>query len=242
MIKIAICDDEKIYADLIAKFLIKSVNDSLIDVSVDTYTNSKELFSALKMTSFDVLFLDIDMPEISGFDISEELRRNNDYKTEIVYVSAKRDLVFKSFEYSPFYFICKTDYSNLKNEIEHVVDKLVKVFQQEKKVIIKDTANGEVIINLKDIIYIKSERHYISYHLVNRVYPYTERSTISDKENELASTDLIRPHLRYLVNMSHILQYGTTVNKITMDNGDLIPISKTFERDALNSYMIYKRS
>lgn len=241
MIKIAICDDEKIYADLIAKFLMKSVNDSFIDVTVDTYTNPKELSSILKKTAFDVLFLDIDMPDISGFDISEELRRRYDNKTLIIYISAKRDLVFQSFEYSPFYFICKTDYTNLKNEIEHVADKLIKAFQQERKVIIKDTANGEVVINLKDILYIKSERHYISYQLINRVEPYTERSTIADKINELASPELIRPHLRYLVNMSHIRQYGTSTNKIIMDNGESVPISRSFAKSALNSYMIYKR-
>lgn len=106
MIKVAFCDDEtKILEDLSVK--IKKEFEK-INCEIDLYTteNSIRLLEYLKSCPVDILFLDIDMPTISGMDIAEALL-NSKIKTLLVFVTGQDALVYKSFKYHPFGFIRK---------------------------------------------------------------------------------------------------------------------------------------
>lgn len=121
MIKVAFCDDEaKILEDFSVK--IKSEFEKL-SCEIDLYTtkNSIELLEYLKNYTVDILFLDIDMPTISGMEIAQTLL-NSEIKTLLVFVTGQDALVYKSFKYHPFGFIRKTYFDE---EISGVVKSLV---------------------------------------------------------------------------------------------------------------------
>lgn len=240
MIRIAICDNEKIYIDLIFNHLHKLLNTKAIDNLIAKYRNAKALLEDHAVTPFDVLFLDIDMPTITGFDIAREIRLSSG-QTYIIFVSAKHELVYNSFEYTPFYFICKTDERALYNELVHVTDKLLLHFQQNRKVTIHDASHGVVVLRLQDIVYIQSDKHYLQYFASGRGTPYCERGILSEKSAELNCPDFIQPHQRYLVNMNHIAKFGGLLGTISLDNGAQVPISKSMKDRALQAYLIYKR-
>ena len=120
MIKVAFCDDEtKILEDLSVK--IKKEFEK-INCEIDLYTteNSIRLLEYLKSCTVDILFLDIDMPTISGMDIAEALL-NSKIKTLLVFVTGQDALVYKSFKYHPFGFIRKAFFDD---EIDRVVKRL----------------------------------------------------------------------------------------------------------------------
>lgn len=240
MIRIAICDDEKVYADLIYNYINRIITKSSVSVSIMKYNDAHALIKENSIHTFDIMFLDIDMPKVSGFDISKVIRETSS-QTYIVFVSAKHELVYSSFEYNPFYFICKTNPKTLYRELDHVLEKLMMHFQQNRKIIINDTAQGKIIIKLQDVLYIKSDKHYLQYFVVNRSDPYLERGTINDVSIKLSCPDFMKPHQRYLVNMNHISKYGGMINTIVLDNNQNVPISKTYKDQAMQSYMVYKR-
>lgn len=240
MIKIAICDDEKIYLDLIHNYLTKICRSKSLEVSIYKYYNPNKLIQDHSSIPFDVLFLDIDMPVTSGFDISKSIRETSQ-DAYIIFVSAKHELVYNSFEYTPFYFICKTTHNNLLFELEHVMDKLYIHYQQHRKITINDTTIGSTVIRIQNIIYIKSDKHYLLHYVTNKIEPYIERATISQKMNELECPDFLQPHQRYLVNMNHIHQIGSIKNIILLDNSHQVPISKSFKQSVLQKYLVYKR-
>lgn len=240
MIRIGICDNEKIYIDLISAHLQKVFKTKDTEGYTATYRNAKALMEAHTMDPFDVLFLDIDMPDVTGFDVAKEIRQNSE-QTYIIFVSAKHELVYNSFEYTPFYFICKTDERALYSELEHVMDKLLMHFQNNRKLVINDAAQGIVVLRLKDIIYMQSDKHYLKYFVSQRSTPYCERGVLSEKLRQLDCPDFIQTHQRYLVNMNHITMFGGLLGTISMDNGDTIPISKSMKDTALKAYLIYKR-
>ena len=131
MLRIAVCDDEKIYADMMSQYILKILAEKGIESTVKKFNNPKELLLSHEQKEYDILFLDIDMPEITGFDISESIRKTKS-ATQIIYISAKRELVYKSFDYSPFYFICKSTPSGLHADMKHVIDKLISHIQQHR--------------------------------------------------------------------------------------------------------------
>ena len=240
MINIAICDDEKIYVDLIYNCMTNIMHSKSIGAKISKYQNSEELLAAHEKKHFDVLFLDIDMPVASGFDVSKVVRDISG-DTYIIFVSAIHELVYNSFEYNPFYFICKTDQANLFNDLEKVTDKLILHFQQHRKITVNDTTIGPVVVSLQNIVYIKSDKHYLKYYMSNRVEPYVERGSLKDKEEELDSPDFIKPHQRYLVNMNRIVKFSELTNIIAVDNTHSIPISKSLKEASIKAYLIYKR-
>ncbi|MBQ3527496.1 MAG: response regulator, partial [Clostridia bacterium] len=74
MIKIGICDDEKIYSEEIGSYISDILKRSGVESRIYKYTDPKALLDEAREKPFDVLFLDIDMPLLSGFDISRTVR------------------------------------------------------------------------------------------------------------------------------------------------------------------------
>lgn len=83
---IAICDDN--YADLeyITKIVYQSFSKNKIACDLKTYTNAGNLLEANQNQLFDVIFLDLDMPEISGMEAASRLNKLNE-STEIVFIT-----------------------------------------------------------------------------------------------------------------------------------------------------------
>ena len=138
-----------------------------VNVEISIFTSGNIVLHHHKQKHYDILFLDIFMPESSGFDVAKKIR-NMSLRTHIVFVTAKQELVYDSFEYHPFYFIRKQPIKALYTELEHVVKKLLVIFKQEKQIDIIDSGVGCTQIAVRDILYIKSEKHYLLYHLTSQ--------------------------------------------------------------------------
>ena len=241
MIRIAVCDDERPMLDIVARTLDELFSSSSIEVEIQKYHDPEALLVNHALENHDVLFLDIDMPKLSGFDIAKKIR-DSSLDTLLVFVSAKHELVYDSFEFTPFYFVRKISITELHKELNRVVSKLLMHFRQYTQITILDSYIGETSVKLKDILYIQSEKHYLLYTVNNVSVPYKERKTIADLENILCEEySFIKPHQRYLVNMNHIAGFDLTANQITLDNGCVIPISRKEKELAYSKYKTYKR-
>lgn len=238
--KIAVCDDELVYTRLIADHLKLITQMQAIDVCICQYTDPALLLQDHQKTAFDAIFLDIDMPGISGFDVAGQIRANQQ-GCYIVFVTAKHDLVYDSFEYSPFYFLCKASEDDLKRDLNHVMRKLMLHFRQNQKITVQDSSFGTSFIAIRDIRYINSDKHYLLYHTEQTAVPYKERGTLASKEIEFFAYRFIKPHQRYLVNMAHIERFDTLGNTITLLGGETIPVSKKEKDEAFRKYKEYKR-
>lgn len=241
MIKIAICDDEKIFVDTLYSNLQTIFYDMPVDVEFSTFSTATALLRSYKICNFDVIFLDIDMPNMSGFSVAK-LIRDISLNTLIIFVTSKHDLVYNSFEYQPFYFICKNSQDNLYADLFHVCKKIFMYLRQKMKIEIIDNSAGKVYISISDILYIKSEKHYLLYYLKNGDnIPLKERGTINSRKKELLSLDFVNPHQRYLVNMNHITHFDSLINTIIIDNGNQIPISRNSKNDTFEKFKLFKR-
>lgn len=240
MIRLAVCDDEKIFLDIVSQNLIEITRKLSLDCKIDLYRSGDLLLHRHAEHPYDVLLLDIDMPDKTGFDIAQAVRQNS-IKTFIIFVTAKTDLVYSSFEYQPFDFIRKNT-GDLKAELLKVFERLRRHFEQSCIIEIIDS-RVPISVAINDIIYIQSDRHYLLYYTKNRDSndPIKERCTLPEKENEYKKYSFIKTHSRYMVNAEHIARFDILLNTIVMDNGSKVPISQKYRDSALDEYRSYIR-
>lgn len=240
MIRLAVCDDEKIFLDIASRHLEEITKKLSLECKIDAYRSGELLLHRHAERPYDVLLLDIDMPDKTGFDIAQAIRQKS-IKTFIIFVTAKTDLVYSSFEYQPFDFIRKNA-GHLETELMNVFERLRRHFEQSRIIEIIDS-RVPVPVAINDIIYIQSDRHYLLYYTkkLGSDMPIRERSTLSEKESEYRKYSFIKTHSRYMVNAEHIMRFDIFLNTIVMDNGSKIPISQKYRSSALDEYRSYIR-
>ncbi len=240
MLRFAVCDDEKTYLDIVAAVTCETLSEYEVQATVSVFSNGKDLLATHQNDPYDVLFLDIDMPDISGFEIAKAIRERSN-QPYVIFITSKYDMVYDSFEFQPFYFICKRIESDLRADIHHVIHKLQPLLKQNKTLCITDNTLGQITVPLKEVLYIQSEKHYLFYYRTNDPIPLKERGTLSEREEELKGFDFFKPHRRYLVNMKHVNRFDLMLHTVTMTNGDGIPISKTQKNEVFEAYKNFMR-
>lgn len=102
-----LCDDDKVFLNKLEIRIRGLCQKHKIAVKMECYVSAKEMLEGIKnLDEISVFFIDIDMPEVNGFEVASYLKKWN-RECCIVFVSNKDDLVFQSLVYHPFFFIRK---------------------------------------------------------------------------------------------------------------------------------------
>lgn len=242
MIRISVCDDDSVFAGLLSEQL-KTVFDGLsAETEIKAFSSPKVFLHAVRTGAAepDVVFLDIDMPGVSGFEIAEEIKKEK-RGTVIVFVSGKHELVFESLDYHPFSFIRKNTGDGLVRDLGKVAAEIVADFIGNRVIGIRDVYSGMTYVPAKQIVSVGSENHYVSYSVENGKRKLKERGGIKTAEEKLRGCGFIRPHSRFLVNTAHIGFFSPKVNRIVMDDKSSVPVSRGQRATAYEEYLRYKR-
>lgn len=244
MIRAAICDDEPAILDYLHEYISKAFKLQGADFQIDKFTSGKDFLNAHRKEPFDVVFLDIRMPDMGGFEVATELRKLTE-NVYIVFVTTENTLVYDSFSFQPFDFIPKlppselgTDDSSkfLVSRITNVIARLLSRISAVKTVCLSLPYNQKITVNISDIQMIQSVRNYAEYVIADRE-PVRIRAKLDDIESELDKHLFARPHKSYIINMDHIKDIDSSNMMIKLKNGMIIPISKTYKREFEAAYI-----
>lgn len=196
------CDDNYEFASLLSSHVLKlwkSINPSQGECMLEyCFSDGKKVIEFAKEVPIDVIFLDINMIDVSGFDVAKKLRQIRE-KTLIVFVSGYDSFVYDSFEFYPVAFLRKEFvYEELPRIIERLSEKLDETIQMTIK-----TAKGEIQVHIKDIVLINSVGNYCYIRMTNGMQ-YSSRCTLSSFEGSVLSHDFFRVHSAYIINLNHI--------------------------------------
>jgi DNA-binding LytR/AlgR family response regulator len=209
----------------------ESARDYFKDINVQCFNNGQRLLNQHKRLFFDVIFLDIDMPEFTGFDVAEILRKQN-------------ELVYGSMEFQPFYFIQKSSVSRLNKDVVNVLNKLSVYLKQHQKIILSDEEHGRICIQYRDILYIESDNHHVKYCILDEYGSQIHikvRAVIGDLESELAEYDFSRVHKKYLVNLSHVFNLDMKNDEVIFKQGFRLPMSRKYKHTVDTDFSKYLR-
>ena len=233
--KIAICDDEK---ELILK-LGKIIEDEFRlfqdELKIDYYETGEELLKGYEKNEYDVVFLDVYLPGLTGFEVAQEINKKRN-STYIIFVTSNSELVYECFDYKPFYFIRKDEYLA---GVRKVAKKLIKVMRQDEVLEVDINGINKNIV-IADIIYIQSDNHSIIIH--TRKYKYSVRGNMTDFEVKLIPFDFIRVHRKYIINLSHLNNIDTELNEVKLYNDTRLEMSRNYKKIVKEAQVKYERS
>lgn len=219
---IIVCDDDKAARSIIANAVQGGFAELGVEVETVLCASGAELRTRLSNGCFDLLFLDIDMPGISGIQLGRQLR-NEGREIDIIYVSNREDRVFDSLKVDPVGFIRK---SHLIEDIPDVLRRYWKRCEsrQTEKMLIVETKERILSIPLKDVVYIEAARNCQMLHIRGRAKPCQIRRNLKDLEDELAQDGFIRIHKGYLVNYHYIRLIEQ--DSVLLTDGEQVPLSR----------------
>lgn len=215
---IAICDDDVSFAKRLKNLVEKGLETFHDGLDVSVFHDGETFISS--GSRYDAIFLDIDMPKVSGFDIAEQINRMEE--TLIIFVSLHDELVYSSIRFQPFRFIRK---SHLEDELFEVLDALNREVEKrnEGKRFRLQTKTGEVFLDVSSIEYIEIYGHWL-HVCVDGGEDLTCYGSLSDFERQLAPFDFIRVHKSYLVNCRYI--YSIEKGQLILDDKTEILLSR----------------
>lgn len=229
---IAVCDDESKILEEIADFINKDFPGN----KVATFYDGESFLSAIKTglnTEPDVLLIDIDMPGMSGMEVAAALASEK-ARTLIVFVTAHDELVYDSFKYHPFAFVRK---KYLEDELRNVLKDGQKEIVSRNKQFIFQNASQTINLAQNEILYFEGQANYLAIHTTGD--EYRMRSTMTAVEKELENCGFLRIHKGFLVNLEHVKILKT--ENLELDNGELLPIGKSYSDEAKKSILRYMR-
>lgn len=221
MLNIAICDDEEIIAEQIESFLLEIQNNITVKMEIDVFYSSDELITSLNNeVYYDLIYLDIKMPQKNGIEVAHIVREFN-YKTLLIFVSGYESYWKQLFEVETFRFITKPiDKQLFQNYFYAALDR-IRVDDMYFDFTYKHRSYK---ISLFDIIYFESDTRYIIIHLING-NTKKFRGKLNDIEIKLINNkaNFMRIHQSYLVNFRHIQSMSRS--QVKMVNEVILPIS-----------------
>ncbi len=208
-IKCIIIDDEPLAISVIENHL---KNFDHIEI-VETFNNPLKAYRILEQEKIDLIFLDINMPQMTGFTFIENLS----YKPLIVITTAYREYAVKSFELNILDYLVKPiPFNRFLKTINKVYQQVYvsntsadASLQQEPHIFLK--VNKKLIkINLNDILYIESLKDYIK--VITTLGDYVVHKSLTAITEELPQSNFIRIHRSYTISINKVIALeGNTV-------------------------------
>lgn len=229
MIKIAIVDDDIVFTKQYKAQLTELFQKEQTEVSITTFSDATECLEANCSNFFKVLFLDIDLPEISGINLAGQIREVG-YEPIILFVSAHNHFVFESIHYAPFRFIRK---DMLESDTAEAVHALCSRLQHELPQLSLTLEDGSLLtLPVSEIVCFFSIRHDIylycrdtsQHRLAGRHYTLAQ---LSGMEQLFA---FIQPHKAWLVNPRFIFRLCSNslllTSEVSRQGKEIIPLSR----------------
>lgn len=223
-----IIDDEEIAREIIATHLSKVDNINIIA----SCNSAIEAFNHISNHDIDLVFLDINMPEISGISFAKSINKN----IKIIFTTAYRDYAVEGFELQAVDYLLKPiSFERLLK----AVNTYFEVYNRPLETINSKTETNTFMfvrsdrrmlkIAFNDIIYIESYSDYIKINLNDKSTIVT-RETISAIEAKLPKDRFTRIHRSYIIAINHIDSF-TNEQIVILEKS--LPISRSYKKEVL---------
>ena len=231
-----VVDDEPHCIDLIKGYIAQTTSLSLGYSSV----NPIDALQYLLKNDVDIIFLDVNMPQMSGVDFLEAVKG----KAKVIMCTAYPEYAIHGFENDVADYLLKPiTYARFMRGIQKALglnEPLpTKEIQQPSYIFVKTESKGKLVkISFDEIDYIQGERNYVSFHCEGR--KKMALLNMKDLANMLPPKDFIRIHNSYIVPLSKISMIEG--NEISLMNGHVkLPVGITFKEQLMEALNIMAR-
>lgn len=237
MFRIAVCDDELIFAEKIAgacKSILEKHFGEEKFFSVDLFTNGVDLISEHgKDVRYDIIFLDILMDQIDGITVASVIR-SKDKNVPIVFLTSSDEYALKGYEVQAYRYLIKSiSEFNGWSQLEMVIDQILAERKKKEKRLLLKEGGGFKSIAFEDILYLEI------YGRKTKIHTKRENLICNEKMSEIAEQlddeIFIKCHQSYIIN----LKYAYEIRKyhFILANKATIPISRVYWEDVKAAFL-----
>jgi two-component system LytT family response regulator len=245
MINCIIIDDEAKNIKLLQKMLEMHCPDVKI---IATETDAKIGLQLINELQPQLVFLDIEMPHLNGFDLLKKLEPVN---FEVIFVTAFSHYAVEAFEHRVTGYITKpvnadkliaaVNTGAKRIEAKNINKNLFSLLEQntqkaEPEKIPLSTSNGLIFVKLSDIMYCESSGNYTNFYLSDDKKIMVSRQ-LGEYEKLLPDTNFIRIHDKYIINLTYIKEYiKGSGGDVVLENNKELPVATRRKEEFLSRF------
>lgn len=242
IINCIILDDEQKNVQLLSNMLAQHCPQVQV---LATETEAKKGIALIQELQPQLLFLDIEMPHMNGFDTMRKLEPVN---FEVIFVTAYGKYAVEAFEHHAAGYVTKPVNAEkliaaINNAIQRIEQKninknLFSLLEQNTKQATPDkiplsTSNGLVFVKINDIMYCESSGNYTHFYMQDGKKIVVSRQ-LGEYEKLLPENNFTRIHDKYIINLQYIKEYiKGSGGEVVLENGKEIPVATRRKEDFL---------
>lgn len=226
VISVAVVEDDDATAEVLCKYVEEAFRSRDRRANVERFANGSTFLDRRRQCYFDIVFMDIELPDIDGMRVSEEIRKEDKHMV-IVFVTNMAQFAVKGYKVDALDFIIKPVN---KNNISIVLGRALERIERREglKITVKIPNGSIVCMRACDIKYIEVVNHKLIYHTINEeIVTYGQ---IKNVIGQLEKNGFIQINRFYVVN----LEYVHTIDGCTINvDGTPIQMSQRKRREVL---------
>jgi two-component system LytT family response regulator len=232
-LRAVIVDDDKTNIKLVRNLIDRYSNDIQVVGEATNLLDAVEILGKLKP---DLVFLDIELHNKTGFDVLDLVRQES---LHVVIISAHEQYAIKAFKYETVDYLLKPieieEFVRMLHSVKKRIQGVASVPKTEREFLAVPTKTYIELVAFKQIIYLESENSYTKIFTVSNQKLLSSRS-LKENELELPKSDFYRVHHSFIVNVHCITGYtkGKSAT-LFLSNGAEIPISPTRRNEVLTA-------
>lgn len=234
MLRIAVCDDDCRFCSEIEEIILDYSKQAREEIVIEIFYTGESLLQSMNCNKFDIVFLDIQMEKISGIEVGKVIRSGqNDYRTQLVYISSRSDYCQELLEVQPLHFLLKPV---AKEMIIKDILLAKKITEINSRLFTFKNEEGFFKVPVHDIIYFESIGRKVKLvSLKQTVFFYDKLESVMDR---IKIYRFLSPHRSFVVNYDNILKIGK--DEIITCNNDKIPLSRLKKKEVKEKQLFFE--
>ncbi len=224
--RIAVCDDEKEYRDLILQYIKFYFTEHTLDLETYEFENGEDLISSGYI--FDMVFLDIEMEMLNGIQTAKEINKKS-RKTLIFIVTAYQKYLDDAMDLNIFRYIDKPiKAQRIYNGLKKAIDLI-----NNNEITFKTRDDGIITLYKNDIVFVEVARKKVYVNTFEK--QYIARENMDYFKDNLTAAYFAIPHSSYVVNFNYIKNFQR--DKIALKTGQIISIAPKKQSEIKKKFM-----
>lgn len=232
--RVAICDDDKRQLNTITQLLDCYPSPVGSPVRYDVFNNGLDLIQAIEVRNYDVLLLDILMPQLSGIDIARDIRRTND-QLPIVFLTTSPEFAVESYRVQAFDYLLKPI---KQSDFYGTLDRISALHKNNLvNSITIHTSKAVYVLPFSQIVFLEIVNRTVMFHLMDGSVKEVAGRLSDYEETFLERREFLKIHRSYIINMDMMKTLDT--KSFVALTGQRLPISRNLLHSVREKYTEY---
>ena len=221
MLTSVIIDDEKDAVGTLTKLITKYCPEVVL---LGCAYSALEGIKEIQKHKPDLVFLDIQMPGGTGFDVLEALPNR---KFQVIFTTAHEQHALKAIKFELLDYLLKPiDTDELIAAVQKAINRAPQFLSNnnDSKTIKLQSNNGFIITKISDILYCKADGSYVHFYLQNGTNCIVS-GQLTEFTEQFSSQSFFRIHSKYLINLAHLKEYNKKNYSVILSDSSTLPVS-----------------